>query len=95
MPVVDRVSYLLELAGGRRVIHLGFAGSEGLRETAERQGLWLHSRLREALRELVARRDGRLVITTPNANAAYTWFATLCGATWSTTTTWCSTPGTR
>lgn len=141
MHVVDRVSYLLELAAGRRVVHLGFAGSEGCRETAEPQGLWLHARLAEvsreligididpaaveqsrgegyeayaadcrdaaevrslglppaelaiageiiehidsaglfldALHELVAHPDGRLVITTPNAFAAYSWFAAL------------------
>lgn len=140
MHVVDRMECLLALARGLRVIHLGFGGSEGCREAAEPQGLWLHARLQAVARELVGididpaaveevRRqgyeayiadcrdiesirsvgippaelvvageiiehvdaggpfadalhqlvapDGRLVITTPNAYAAYSWFGSL------------------
>jgi hypothetical protein len=50
---VDRVSFLSGLARNRRVIHVGFWGTEGIREGMEADGLWLHARLAASARELV------------------------------------------
>jgi SAM-dependent methyltransferase len=51
---VDRIDYLVRLAAGRRVIHIGFAGEA--RERVDRlrtNPLWLHGRLAEAAATLV------------------------------------------
>jgi SAM-dependent methyltransferase len=50
--VVDRISYLVELAAGRRVIHIGFADA-GCRAMQDGAGTWLHAHLAETAGSLV------------------------------------------
>lgn len=51
--VVDRINFLVQECKGRRVIHIGFAGTDNCREAMEPQGLWLHSRLAAGASSLV------------------------------------------
>ena len=50
--VVDRISYLVELAAGRRVIHIGFADA-GCRTMQDGAGTWLHAHLAGSAASLV------------------------------------------
>lgn len=50
--VVDRISYLVELAAGRRVIHIGFADA-GCRAMQDGAGTWLHQHLANSAASLV------------------------------------------
>src|SRR5207249_10896065 len=51
--VVDRVEFVRTMCSGKRVIHAGFWGTEGIREDAVAHGLWLHAQLASVARELV------------------------------------------
>jgi SAM-dependent methyltransferase len=51
-PVVDRIDYLLKLAAGKRVIHVGFV-DVGLTKVKIDRTTWLHGRLAEVALELV------------------------------------------
>jgi SAM-dependent methyltransferase len=50
--VVDRIAYLVELAAGRRVIHIGFADA-GCRTMQDGAGTWLHAHLAQSAACLV------------------------------------------
>lgn len=50
---VDRAEFLCSLATGKRVIHVGFWGTEGIREPQEGAGTWLHARLASVAKELI------------------------------------------
>jgi SAM-dependent methyltransferase len=45
--------FLVDACRGKRVIHLGFWGSEGYRESAMETGQWLHGRLAAVATEIV------------------------------------------
>lgn len=51
-PRVDRVTFLVEQARGRRVIHVGFVDT-GCRSMQEHAGAWLHGHLADAATSLV------------------------------------------
>lgn len=51
-PMVDRIDYLVGLARGRRVIHVGFVDT-GCRTMQERANSWLHAHLDEVATSLV------------------------------------------
>jgi SAM-dependent methyltransferase len=50
---VDRVAFLEWVASGRRVVHVGFWGTEGCRELMEPHALWLHERLAKKAATLI------------------------------------------
>lgn len=49
---VDRIDFLEEIARGKHVIHIGFWGTRGSRESDMAQGTWLHSILGNAARTI-------------------------------------------
>ena len=51
-PLVDRFSYLRELARGRRVVHVGFVDA-GCQTMNVQSGVWLHEHLASTATELV------------------------------------------
>lgn len=51
-PMVDRIDYLVDLAKGRRVIHVGFVDT-GCRTMQERANSWLHAHLDDVATSLV------------------------------------------
>ena len=51
-PLVDRIDYLVELARGRRVIHVGFVDT-GCQSMQTQAGSWLHGHLAEVASSLV------------------------------------------
>lgn len=51
-PLKTRDEQILDLAAGKRVLHVGFADHEGLSDAKEAAGSWLHAKLQSVTSEL-------------------------------------------
>src|SRR5205823_4535541 len=50
---VQRIPFLVDACRDKRVIHLGFWGSEGYRQRAMETGEWLHGKLAAVAKQII------------------------------------------